>query len=102
MENKKTERINLRLTKKQKEIIELKASLVGLSVSGFLVSTALKTRVDGFTKAKEEFLQQKQIDGQMETKDFLEQAQQEQKHQTNDNDDFEEDLWNDDDFFANF
>lgn len=102
MESKKTERINLRLTKKQKEIIELKASLVGLSVSGFLVSTALKSRVDGYTKAKEEFLEQKQIDGQMETKDFLEQEQKEQKHQTNDNDDFEEDLWNDDDFFANF
>ena len=102
MESKKTERINLRLTKKQKEIIELKASLVGLSVSGFLVSTALKSRVDGYTKAKEEFLEQKQIDGQMETKDFLEQEQKEQEHQTNDNDDFEEDLWNDDDFFANF
>lgn len=94
MKNKKTERINLRLTKKQKEIIELKANLVGLSVSGFLVSTALKTRVDGFTKAKEDFLEQKQVDGQMEATDFLDQNN---KQQTQD----ENDLWNDD-FFSNF
>jgi uncharacterized protein (DUF1778 family) len=94
MENKKTERINLRLTKKQKEIIELKASLVGLSVSGFLVSTALKSRVDGYTEAKEKYLEQKQVDGQMEAKDFLDQ------NNTNQTDD-KDDLWNDD-FFSNF
>ena len=95
MKNKKTERINLRLTKKQKEIIELKASLVGLSVSGFLVSTALKSRVDGYTKAKEDFLEQKQIDGQIEAQEILDQKQ-------SASDGFEEELWNDDDFFANF
>ena len=95
MKNKKTERINLRLTKKQKEIIELKASLVGLSVSGFLVSTALKSRVDGYTKAKEEFLEQKELDGQIEAQEILDQKQ-------SASDDFEEELWNDDDFFANF
>lgn len=94
MENKKTERINLRLTKKQKEIIELKASLVGLSVSGFLVSTALKSRVDGYTEAKEKYLEQKQVEGQMEAKDFLDQ------NNTNQTDD-KDDLWNDD-FFSNF
>lgn len=94
MKNKKTERINLRLTKKQKEIIELKASLVGLSVSGFLVSTALKSRVDGYTEAKEKYLEQKQVDGQMEAKDFLDQ------NNTNQTDD-KDDLWNDD-FFSNF
>ena len=93
MENKKTERINLRLTKKQKEIIELKASLVGLSVSGFLVSTALKSRVDGYTEAREKFLEQKQIDGQMEAEEFLEQKDKQQ--------DDEDNLWNDD-FFSNF
>lgn len=93
MGNKKTERINLRLTKKQKEIIELKASLVGLSVSGFLVSTALKSRVDGYTEAKEKYLEQKQIDGQMETKDFLDQNDKQQNDEDN--------LWNDD-FFSNF
>lgn len=94
MENKKTERINLRLTKKQKEIIELKASLVGLSVSGFLVSTALKSRVDGYTEAREKFLEQKQVEGQMEAKDFLDQ------NDTQQNQD-KDDLWNDD-FFSNF
>ena len=93
MENKKTERINLRLTKKQKEIIELKASLVGLTVSGFLVSTALKSRVDGYTEAREKFLEQKQIDGQMEAEEFLEQKDKQQ--------DDEDNLWNDD-FFSNF
>ena len=91
MESKKTERINLRLTKKQKEIIELKASLVGLSVSGFLVSTALKSRVDGYTKAKEEFLEQKELDGQIEAQEILDQNQANDQY---------EDL--DDDFFANF
>lgn len=91
MKNKKTERINLRLTKKQKEIIELKASLVGLSVSGFLVSTALKSRVDGYTKAKEEFLEQKELDGQIEAQEILDQNQANDQY---------EDL--DDDFFANF
>ena len=96
MKNKKTERINLRLTKKQKEIIELKASLVGLSVSGFLVSTALKSRVDGYTKAKEDFLEQKQIDGQIEAQEILDQKQQPESN------DFEDDFLNDDDFFANF
>ena len=65
-----------------------------MSVSGFLVSTALKTRVDGFTKAKEDFLEQKQVDGQMEATDFLDQNN---KQQTQD----ENDLWNDD-FFSNF
>ena len=91
MKNKKTERINLRLTKKQKEIIELKASLVGLTVSGFLVSTALKSRVDGYTKAKEEFLEQKELDGQIEAQEILDQNQANDQY---------EDL--DDDFFANF
>lgn len=94
MKNKKTERINLRLTKKQKEIIELKANLVGLSVSGFLVSTALKSRVDGYTEAKEKFLEQKQVEGQMEAKDFLDQNDTQQNQDEND-------LWNDD-FFSNF
>lgn len=97
MKNKKTERINLRLTKKQKEIIELKASLVGLSVSGFLVSTALKSRVDGYTKAKEDFLEQKQIDGQIEAQEILDQREPEEPANND-----EDNLWNDDDFFANF
>lgn len=44
MQDKKTERITIRLTQKQKQIIQNKAANMGLSTSSFVLSCALKSR----------------------------------------------------------
>lgn len=45
MQDKKTERITIRLTQKQKKIIQNKARSMGLTTSSFVLSCALKSRV---------------------------------------------------------
>lgn len=44
MQDKKTERITIRLTQKQKQIIQNKAKIMGLSLSSFVLNCALKSR----------------------------------------------------------
>lgn len=44
MQDKKTERITIRLTQKQKQIIQNKARSLGLTTSSFVLTCALKSR----------------------------------------------------------
>ena len=51
MQDKKTERITIRLTQKQKQIIQNKAESLGLTTSSFVLSCALKSRAKKYKKS---------------------------------------------------
>lgn len=51
MQDKKTERITIRLTQKQKQIIQNKARSMGLTTSSFVLSCALKSRANRYKKS---------------------------------------------------
>lgn len=53
MQDKKTERITIRLTQKQKQIIQNKAQALGLTTSSFVLSCALKSRAKRYKKSGE-------------------------------------------------
>ena len=50
MQDKKTERITIRLTQKQKQIIQNKAESLGLTTSSFVLTCALKSRAKRYKK----------------------------------------------------
>lgn len=50
MQDKKTERITIRLTQKQKQIIQNKARSLGLTTSSFVLTCALKSRAKKYKK----------------------------------------------------
>lgn len=53
MQDKKTERMTIRLTQKQKQIIQNKARSLGLTASSFVLSCALKSRAKRYKKSGE-------------------------------------------------
>lgn len=53
MQDKKTERITIRLTQKQKQIIQNKAQALGLTTSSFVLSCALKSRAKRYKKIEQ-------------------------------------------------
>lgn len=53
MRDKKDQRMTIRMTQKQKNIIQKKATKMGLSISSYMVNCAVSRRVDGYNKKQD-------------------------------------------------
>jgi len=53
MRDKKDQRMTIRMTQKQKKMIQEKATKMGLSISSYMVNCAIQKRVDGYNKKQD-------------------------------------------------